>query len=78
MEMDPIEGAYGNLPTHWLNDKPIGTGLGPVTTADLRAGTADPAQWLQYGGNYANYRHSYSLTYPQNPAVAVRALLERG
>ena len=24
----------------------------------MLAGTADPTQWVLYGGNYANYRHS--------------------
>ncbi len=58
MEMDPIEGAYEELPTHWLNKNSIGRGLGPVTRADLSAGTTDASQWLQYGGDYSNYRHS--------------------
>lgn len=43
---------------HWLNEEPIGTGLGPVTIENLASGTANPEQWLHYGGDYRNYRHS--------------------
>ena len=46
------------VPTHWPTDKPIGQGGGPVAADDLLAGLADPSQWLLYGGNYANHRHS--------------------
>jgi len=55
----PVEtaGAGGEI-THWTNDRAIGLGEGPVTTAHLLAGTADPSRWLHYGGDYANSRHS--------------------
>ena len=46
------------LPTHWTIDKAIGNDGGPVTNADLLAGTADAEKWLLYGGDYANLRHS--------------------
>jgi alcohol dehydrogenase (cytochrome c) len=58
MELDPIEGGYEDLPTHWLNNKSIGRGMGPVTSSNLIDGTSDASMWLQYGGNYSNYRHS--------------------
>ena len=46
------------LPTHWTNDRDIGNGAGPTTTAHLLAGATDPEKWLLYGGDYANFRHS--------------------
>ena len=46
------------LPTHWTNSDPIGNGQGPVTGEALLAAPANPEQWLLYGGNYANHRHS--------------------
>ena len=45
-------------PTHWINEQAIGHDSGPVTDEDLLQGTADTGQWLLYGGNYANFRHS--------------------
>ena len=46
------------LPTHWTNDQPIGNGQSAVTNDHLLAGAANPEQWLLYGGDYGNYRHS--------------------
>ena len=46
------------IPTHWTNDKPIGSGAPGVTDAQLLAGTSDPKQWLLYGGDYSNQRFS--------------------
>ena len=43
---------------HWINENPIGRDSGPVTADDLLQGTADPSQWVLYGGDYANLRHS--------------------
>ncbi len=43
---------------HWTNDQPIGLGMGGVDGAMLERGLEDPSQWLLYGGNYANFRHS--------------------
>ncbi len=51
-------GDEADLPSHWINDRSIGLGGGPVTADDLRKGTADPEKWLLYGGDYANLRHS--------------------
>ena len=59
--VDPDEGgevAPSDGQTHWTNDGPIGLGMEPVTAAMLESGLEDPTQWLLYGGNYANYRHS--------------------
>src|SRR4051812_321060 len=47
-----------DVPTQWTNDKPIGSGAPGVTDAQLLAGTADPKQWLLYGGDYTNQRFS--------------------
>ena len=47
-----------DIPTHWTNDKPIGSGAPGVTNAQLLAGTNDPKQWLLYGGDYSNQRFS--------------------
>ena len=55
----PVEtGGAGGEVTHWTNEREIGLGEGPVTAAQLLAGTADPSRWLHYGGDYANFRHS--------------------
>ena len=43
---------------HWTNDKDIGGGGGPVTSEHLLASPSNPEQWLLYGGDYANHRHS--------------------
>jgi alcohol dehydrogenase (cytochrome c) len=45
-------------PTHWKADKPVGTTAGPVTEAMLQTPITPPDRWLQYGGNYRNFRHS--------------------
>lgn len=44
-------------PTAWYADKPVGTAAGPVTAAALAKGT-DGTNWLLYGGDYRNFRHS--------------------
>jgi len=46
------------LPTHWLNSESIGNSAGPVTRESLLKGLADTSEWLLYGGNYSNHRHS--------------------
>ena len=51
-------GKLPDVPTHWTNAKPIGSGAPGVTDAQLKAGTADPKQWLLYGGDYTNQRFS--------------------
>jgi alcohol dehydrogenase (cytochrome c) len=45
--------------THWLNEDPIGEGLGPVSgDMLLQPLSASPQHWLHYGGDYGNLRHS--------------------
>ncbi|MEX2131214.1 MAG: PQQ-dependent dehydrogenase, methanol/ethanol family [Pseudohongiellaceae bacterium] len=56
-EVDPA--LTRSLPTnHWTNDLPIGNGQGPVSLETLAGGTSNPEQWLHYGGDYRNFRHS--------------------
>jgi hypothetical protein len=43
---------------HWINDQPIGNNQGPVTIETLASGNTNPEQWLHYGGDYRNFRHS--------------------
>lgn len=50
--------ALPELPTHWTNANPIGNNAGPVNKDQLLAGLSNPADWLLYGGNYGNFRHS--------------------
>ena len=63
-QADPAKGEKGAEvpipppPQAWYADKPVGAAVGPVTQKMLEAGTADPAQWLLYGGGYQNYRNS--------------------
>lgn len=45
-------------PSHWKADQPVGTSVGPVTAAMLQGASTPADQWLQYGGNYRNFRHS--------------------
>ena len=56
--MDAEAGALPELPTHWINDQPIGNGAGPVTQSQLADGLSDTKNWLLYGGDYKNHRHS--------------------
>jgi alcohol dehydrogenase (cytochrome c) len=51
------EGGEGPVETHWTNSAPIGRGEGP---ADADALLASPTrdEWLHYGGNYGQWRHS--------------------
>jgi len=42
---------------HSMAKQPVGPEAG-VTDAMLKAGTDDPQSWLQYGGDYRNFRHS--------------------
>jgi alcohol dehydrogenase (cytochrome c) len=44
-------------PTAWYAAKPAGAAAGPVTAAQL-AKDAGKANWLHYGGDYRNFRHS--------------------
>ena len=61
----PVEADDGGgeivLPTqtHWINEDPIGDGLGAVSNALLNEPlSANPQHWLQFGGDYSNLRHS--------------------
>ena len=44
-------------PTAWYAETPVGVKAGPVTQAALAKG-ADQNNWLLYGGDYRNFRHS--------------------
>jgi glucose dehydrogenase len=54
----PETGAQAAGNVHFINERQIGNGDGPVTAVDLLQGAADPGQWVLYGGDYANFRHS--------------------
>jgi alcohol dehydrogenase (cytochrome c) len=54
----PAELQLPPLPTHWKAERPVGTSAGPVTAGMLAAATTPPDRWIQYGGNYRNFRHS--------------------
>ncbi|MBL4820967.1 MAG: PQQ-dependent dehydrogenase, methanol/ethanol family [Gammaproteobacteria bacterium] len=56
-EVDPALARRAPL-SHWTNDQPIGNNQGPVSVEDLANGTANPEQWLHFGGDYRNFRHS--------------------
>ncbi len=45
-------------PSHWKADQPVGTAAGPVTAEMLNQPNAPTDSWLQYGGNFRNFRHS--------------------
>src|ERR1043166_4202109 len=45
-------------PTHWKAETPVGTSAGPVTQQMLAAPSTLADNWIQYGGNYGNFRHS--------------------
>ena len=53
-----VEAAPAPVMHHWTNDKDISGGDGPVTGEHLLASPSNPEQWLLYGGDYANLRHS--------------------
>jgi len=54
----PAEIQLPPVPTHWKAEKPVGTSAGPVTPDMLRASQIPADRWIQYGGNYRNFRHS--------------------
>jgi alcohol dehydrogenase (cytochrome c) len=45
-------------PSHWKAPTPVGTSVGPVTDAMHRSAGSATDTWIQYGGNYGNFRHS--------------------
>jgi len=51
------ETALPPPPTAWYAAKPAGAAAGPVTAAQLARGVGK-SQWLHYGGDYRNFRHS--------------------
>ena len=59
--------GFAPVPTHFPAKQPVGPEAG-VTGDMLKAGTADPASWLLYGGDYKGYRHSPIKSL--NPAAA--------
>jgi len=54
----PAEIQLDPLPTHWIAERPVGRGAGPVTRAMLEEPFAEDSRWLHYGGTYKNFRHS--------------------
>lgn len=58
VELEPVEAVIPSLPTHWLNQDPAGLDAAPVSPAMLAAGNLVADRWIQYGGDYANHRHS--------------------
>ena len=54
---EPLEGLLFSQ-THWINEQPIGQGREPVTAAMLTQTNANPEQWIQFGGDFSNARHS--------------------
>ena len=44
--------------THWINEEPIGNGKPAVSNTILAEIDTDTDQWLQYSGDYRNFRHS--------------------
>ena len=56
--VDPVEAAAPPLPTHWTNEDLSGMDAGPVSPSMLVAGNRVANRWIQYGGDYANHRHS--------------------
>ena len=65
-EEPPAEIALPPGPSHWKAKEPVGTAVGPVTSAMLTNPATPSDNWLQYGGNYRNFRHSPLTTL--NPA----------
>ena len=54
---EPAE-LFADLPTHWINENPIGDNLEGVTQALQDTAHELTEHWIQYGGGYSNYRHS--------------------
>ena len=57
-ESTAVEAVAAPVIHHWTNDKEIGHGDGPVNAEHLLRAPSNPEQWLHYGGDYANHRHS--------------------
>jgi alcohol dehydrogenase (cytochrome c) len=54
----PAEIQLPPPPTHWKAEKPVGAAAGPVTKEMLDVAVTPADRWIQYGGNYRNFRHS--------------------
>lgn len=54
----PVDQISGRSSSHWVAEKPIDNGAGPVTNKLLRSAAKDSKNWLHYGGDYRNFRHS--------------------
>ena len=57
---DDVAEALVISTTHWINQRDIGDGEGPVSNEMLTEPQSASAgrNWLQYGGDYSNNRHS--------------------
>ena len=53
-----VEAVPAPVIHHWTNQEEIGNGNGPVTAEHLLNSPSNTEQWLLYGGDYANHRHS--------------------
>ena len=58
VETTAVEAAPAPVMHHWTNDRQIGLGGTPVTDEHLLRAPSNPEEWLLYGGDYANLRHS--------------------
>ncbi|HTO55574.1 MAG TPA: PQQ-dependent dehydrogenase, methanol/ethanol family [Myxococcota bacterium] len=57
-EEQPAEIQLPPVPTHWKAENPVGTTAKPVTAEMLNGQVAPTDHWIQYGGNYRNFRHT--------------------
>ena len=58
VETTAVEAAPAPVQHHWTNEREIGRGDGPVNNEQLLSAPSNPEEWLHYGGDYANHRHS--------------------
>ncbi|MCE2462116.1 MAG: PQQ-binding-like beta-propeller repeat protein, partial [Pseudomonadales bacterium] len=74
VETTAVEAVPAPVIHHWTSDREIGHGSEPVNAEHLLAAPSNPEQWLHYGGDYANHRHSPidDIT-PENAATLTAA-----